>query len=206
MDLYQRYLFPWPTCECSNYFIRSLKSFWPFFQTRLIWKLNLHFNSRDLRYDQLSGVLPAGMCNRTYSYGCFIFSGRFSSNCTACNNLASPGELQALKDFYNSTNGGSWINSANWLIGDPCISSWFGITCNSGFSIVGLDLSNNNVIGNLYSIGNLSYLTKLALSGNGLTGSIPLSISGMNSLANLTMSSNQLSGTIPTLPGAISYL
>ena len=158
----------------------------------------------------MSGLLPAGMCNRTYSNGCSISSGRFTANCAGCNYLAPPAtsgaELQALKDFYASTSGGNWVNSANWLVGDPCISGWFGVTCNIGFSIVGLDLSNNNLVGTMSPIGNLIYLTKLALSGNGLTGSIPSSISGMTFLANMTMTNNHLSGTVPTLPNAIIYL
>ena len=165
---------------------------------------------RDLRNNLLSGAFPAGMCNRTYSNGCLIGSNRFTTSCSGCNFFAPATtslELQALKDFFNSTNGGSWINSTNWLIGDPCINGWYGVTCDNYFAVVTLDLTNNNVIGSLSaSIGNLINLTKLALSGNGITGSIPSSITSMNNLANLTLSGNQLNGTIPSVPGSISYL
>ena len=159
----------------------------------------------------MSGAFPAGMCGRTYTGGCFVTAGQFSTNCFGCNYLApiatSAAELQALKDFYSSTSGGSWSNSQSWLIGDPCISSWYGVTCNSAFAIVGLDLTNNNVVGPLpNSIGNLPYLTNLALGGNGITGSIPLSVSSMSSLTYLTLSRNQLSGPVPSIPAGIIYL
>ena len=151
------------------------------------------------------------MCNRTYSGGCLIVSGRFTTNCAGCNYLAplatSVAEFQALKDLYNTTNGGSWTNSQNWLVGDPCISGWFGVTCNSGYGIVSLDLSNNNVAGTLpNSIGNLTFLTKLALGGNGVTGSIPSSVSSMALLSYLLLSNNRLSGTVPALPAGLTSL
>ena len=171
---------------------------------------NFNWQCRDLRNDLFRGILPSGMCNRTYSNGCLIGSGRFTTNCTGCNYLAlaiSSAELQALVALYTSTNGGSWISSTNWLIGDPCISGWFGVTCDNNFAVMTLDLTNNNVTGSLSaSIGNLINLTKLALSGNGITGSIPSSIISMNNLTNLILSGNQLNGTIPSIPGTISNL
>ena len=165
---------------------------------------------RDLRNDLLSGAFPAGMCNRTYSNGCLIGRNRFTTNCAGCNFLApatTSVELQALRDFYNSTNGGSWINSTNWLIGDPCVNGWFGVTCDNNLAVVSLDLTKNNVTGSLLpSLGNLINLVKLALSGNRISGSIPSTISTMYSLTNLTLSNNQLNGSIPSVPGTISYL
>lgn len=37
--------------------------------------------------------------------------------------------VQALTEFYYSTNGTAWFNNANWLQGDPCFQLWFGIHC-----------------------------------------------------------------------------
>jgi len=40
-----------------------------------------------------------------------------------------PNERIALVAFYNATLGENWSNSSNWLNGDPCTNSWYGITC-----------------------------------------------------------------------------
>jgi hypothetical protein len=41
----------------------------------------------------------------------------------------SDAEKQALVDLYHSTNGEDWTTSTNWLVGDPCLGNWFGVTC-----------------------------------------------------------------------------
>lgn len=41
---------------------------------------------------------------------------------------ASDVERQALLDFYYSTNREGWTNSTGWLIGDPCVNEWYGVT------------------------------------------------------------------------------
>lgn len=40
-------------------------------------------------------------------------------------------ERQALVSFYGATNGTNWIDNGNWLEGDPCIDSWYGVFCNA---------------------------------------------------------------------------
>ena len=146
------------------------------------------------------------MCSRSYQQSCSIFgAGRFTANCTVCNyqvpTSTSAIDTQALKDFYNSNNGLTWISSQNWPVGDPCKNGWFGVTCDASLSVLGLDMTSNNVTGPLQnSIGNLTYLTRLAMGGNGLSGSIPSVLSGMLALTNLTLSFNRLSGIIPTWP------
>ena len=163
------------------------------------------YNNRDLRNNSLSGVLPSGMCSQFYPKGCSIATGRFTTNCNVCNYQAptttSAIDTQALKDFYTSTNGSGWISSQNWPTGDPCKSGWFGVTCDASLSVLGLDLTNNNIAGPLpSSIGNLMYLNKLALGGNGVQGFIPSFFSSMFTLTNLTLSYNRIGGSIPTLP------
>jgi hypothetical protein len=51
---------------------------------------------------------------------------------------ATPQQILALEELYNSTNGPSWINSTNWLEGDPCSNSWFGINCSETGAIIGM--------------------------------------------------------------------
>ena len=51
----------------------------------------------------------------------------------------------ALSLFYVATGGSSWTTKTNWMNGDPCSNSWFGVTC-SGSNVVSLSLANNNLI------------------------------------------------------------
>ena len=62
--------------------------------------------------------------------------------------VVAASERQALVDLYNASNGTSWSNSNNWLVGDPCDGSWNGVTCNVGqTTVTELDLSVNNLGG-----------------------------------------------------------
>ena len=38
-------------------------------------------------------------------------------------------QREALIALYSSTAGSRWTFSAQWLTGDPCLNSWFGVTC-----------------------------------------------------------------------------
>lgn len=40
-------------------------------------------------------------------------------------------EVSALEDLYEASGGENWLNSDNWLQGDPCANEWFGVTCDS---------------------------------------------------------------------------
>jgi hypothetical protein len=68
-----------------------------------------------------------------------------------------PSQTAALIDLYTATNGDSWSVNTNWLNGDPCNFSWYGVTCDSTFSNV----------------------TILSLDRNGLNGTIPSSLSAL---------------------------
>jgi Leucine-rich repeat (LRR) protein len=103
----------------------------------------------------------------------------------------------ALIDLYNSTNGPGWINHTNWLTAAP-VSTWFGVTLNSGRVSV-LALNNNKLAGTLTSsLGNLSELTILALRQNQLTGNIPATIGNLTKLYGLDVKYNQLGGALPS--------
>ena len=40
-----------------------------------------------------------------------------------------PRQASALSDLYQALGGESWSNNYGWLSGDPCTSSWSGISC-----------------------------------------------------------------------------
>ncbi|PKA63788.1 Putative leucine-rich repeat receptor-like serine/threonine-protein kinase [Apostasia shenzhenica] len=88
--------------------------------------------------------------------------------------------------------------------GDPCLpkeNSWTGVTCdvNNGFARVSiLDLTNHGISGTLSdSMGNLTAVSKIWLSGNKLTGSIP-EMGNLKELTSLRLADNQLTGSIPS--------
>ncbi|MEO6685759.1 MAG: hypothetical protein ABIN24_07335, partial [Dyadobacter sp.] len=110
----------------------------------------------------------------------------------------------ALIDLYNATGGTYWYNNLNWSVsgnpGDsPC--GWGGVTCNEeGTRVVKLLLPENDMLGSIPpSIGNLTALTHLDLSGAGrefvnLTGSIPAEIGNLTNLEYLDLSGNAFTG------------
>ena len=77
-------------------------------------------------------------------------------------------ERTALKEFYESTKGGEWTDSANWTDPYESICSWHRIICDENNThAVELNLTNNGLSGRLSeSIGRLSSLEILDLSDN----------------------------------------
>ncbi|PRP75484.1 tyrosine-protein kinase FRK-like [Planoprotostelium fungivorum] len=83
-------------------------------------------------------------------------------------------ELQALQLFYNVAGGGSWREESYWKGISVC--SFHGIKCSGGY-VVSMNLSNNNLNGQLVDIFNdLSYLQTLDLSENNLGSFYPDSL------------------------------
>ena len=117
-------------------------------------------------------------------------------------------ERNQLIALYNTTNGASWTNKTGWLgaAGSEC--SWTGITCDpKQVAVVGINLSNNNLVGPLPS-SFPSGLTSLNLSQNQLTGVLPTTLSTLlPALTTLDLSNNQLTGSIPnSLPSSLTTL
>ena len=72
-------------------------------------------------------------------------------------------QIEALTEFYESTNGDYWKNNGSWLDGDPCDNNWFGVMCNM----------------------NRDGVTYLILQGNNVTGMLPSSFTNINTLNGL---------------------
>jgi len=112
----------------------------------------------------------------------------------------------ALVDLYNSTNGASWHYHNNWLSGP--VKSWYGITLTDGNKRVSaIVLSGNNLTGALpLSLQNLSKLNWLHLFSNHLSGPIPPELGNLSGLTSLHLEENLLSGSIPPQLGDLSSL
>jgi Leucine-rich repeat (LRR) protein len=110
-------------------------------------------------------------------------------------------ERAALQAFYTSTNGASWANNTGWngVVGTEC--AWFGVTCSAGdANVTQINLSTNNLTGNLSSISAFTALTTFNVNNNNLTGNLP-ALSGLAALEFVFARSNNFSGSIPALSG-----
>ncbi|MCP5105074.1 MAG: hypothetical protein GY950_16925, partial [bacterium] len=125
------------------------------------------------------------------------------------------GERAALIALYNATNGDNWTDNSGWktppLAADGFAMPgrewiWHDVTV-EGDHVTKIRLSNNNLTGSIPAeIGNLSNLEWLILRSNQLSGSIPVELGNLSNLELLWLSNNQLSGSIPTELGNLSNL
>jgi len=133
-------------------------------------------------------------------------------------------ECQSLLELYNNTDGENWKNKTGWNeTNTPC--RWFGITCSGGSvrkielfddgskshegnnlngqipnlilpNLSSLNLSYNQLSGEIPNFSNLPNLLILHLHYNKLTGSLP-DFSNVPKLTEFWVYSNQLTGNIP---------
>ena len=66
-------------------------------------------------------------------------------------NVSTADDFAALSALYHSTRGVNWQTALNWMTGNPCTSSWFGVACNGTFGtgVTGLYLEQNRLQGSL---------------------------------------------------------
>jgi Leucine-rich repeat (LRR) protein len=118
-------------------------------------------------------------------------------------------ERAALIALYDATGGPQWISSTGWkgAAGTEC--SWSGVECDEAQStVVSIILRENRLTRTVPgSIGDLSNLQNLELSGNALRGSLPDAFSRLSKLKYLELSYNQFSGPLPSwLPSLTSLV
>jgi hypothetical protein len=78
----------------------------------------------------------------------------------------SAGELGALKQLYLATGGANWNLKNGWAADQNCCA-WSGIQCNAAGSVTALDLTSNNLSGNLPPVfDQLPNLASLRLISN----------------------------------------
>jgi len=80
----------------------------------------------------------------------------------------------ALVTLFNALNGPNWTNNENWLSSLP-VHEWYGVTTDDQERVIGLDLENNSLSGQLPPVlAELIHLRRLILTGNSeLAGPIP---------------------------------
>jgi Leucine-rich repeat (LRR) protein len=107
-------------------------------------------------------------------------------------------ERAALIDFYHATGGPGWARRDGWLgpAGTEC--TWFGVGCIGGTRVRFLALSANGLTGSLpASLRDLSQLLQLIVFENTLSGEIPTALADLAQLESLALQDNDFSGTLP---------
>lgn len=190
----------------------------------------------DVSTNLLDGLVPPNLCNGNQLTELILFQNNFSGplpdtygNCSALvkvevyeNSLSGPVPIglwgsplmQFLTLYDNKFNGtigtgigmatnlGSLLLNENGFTGS--IPSEIG---QIGSALHKLDMSGNDLSGPIpLEIGNLSSLQDLYLDANALIGSIPPTIGNLTRLVQLNLSCNGLTGMIPASLGALTDL
>jgi hypothetical protein len=112
--------------------------------------------------------------------------------------LSDTHERAILKELFMATNGFRWIRSDNWL-SNVSICKWFGVECTSDLAVYKISLPNNNLSGTYSSIPFLSQFSRLHivdLSYNQLSGQL-VDDNIVGSVTSLDLSHNNIGGTLP---------
>ena len=119
--------------------------------------------------------------------------------------LPSP-DREALVALYNATGGANWTRNTNWLTNAP-VDQWDGVTTDSQGRVTELNLTSNQLMGEIPpELADLTSLKLLGLGRNELTGPIPTWLGGMTNLEELYLGENELTGTIPAELGSLTKL
>lgn len=112
----------------------------------------------------------------------------------------------ALEAFYEATGGPSWTNNGGWATPAP-LNDWFGVRTDSRGRVTVLDLSDNNLVGEIApELGNLTALETFLADDNELTGEIPPELGDLTALRSFWAARNQLIGEIPPEFGNLTAL
>jgi len=124
----------------------------------------------------------------------------------------SPAEKQALLDFYNATNGPSWVSendsdvTNDWDFTGNVTDDWHGIQLTNGH-VTRLNLSSNGLLGALpNNIDDLAFLERLYLNSNQLSGTLPSELGNLSNLTHLHLYINSFTGNIPPELGNLGQL
>ncbi|WP_051327464.1 leucine-rich repeat domain-containing protein [Desulfatibacillum aliphaticivorans] len=126
-------------------------------------------------------------------------------------------ERAALIALYTAAGGSSWTNASGWKeeplaedgFAEPGTEAgWYGVTCNNDEShVTGLALSGNGLTGTIPAdVSDLLLLETLDLSKNAIEGEIPASLGSLSALTGLYLHRNQLEGSLPASLGNLGAL
>ena len=150
--------------------------------------------------------LPLGYLNIGDTYVCPHIDGEFREwldGIPDARGLWCPPTLTerfALAEFYTAAGGDSWTSNSGWGSDSVASNNWHGVTVSAEDSLVQrLALPGNGLTGSLApAIGNLRKLETLDMGNNGLSGGIPVAITSMDALDTIRISGNTgMDGPLP---------
>ncbi len=107
-------------------------------------------------------------------------------------------QCETLLQLYQTTNGESWVNNANWDGENP--NNFALVTTDNTGNVLELTLNDNRLTGYLPDLSKLTDITKLTLHSNRLAGDVP-DLSNLINLTNVNLRNNKFSGSIPDFSG-----
>jgi hypothetical protein len=109
-------------------------------------------------------------------------------------------QVAALMEFYESTGGKNWKYNTGWGSNSISPCQWFGVLCGNmdgSESVIRILLNLNGLTGSIpASISKLTHLQSLQIAGNSLTGAVPSSIASLP-LQVLDLADNKFTGEMP---------
>ena len=140
-----------------------------------------------LDHNQLTGVIPTELGGLTSLLYLSLWSNQLSGSIPAGVGVAA--DRGALEGFYDATDGPNWAVGTNWLSGAP-LSAWHGVTTGADGRVTELSLSGNQLTGTIpVALEQLENLEQLILSGNDeLTGQLPEELRHLSNLGILNVS------------------
>ena len=92
---------------------------------------------------------------------------------TLVGGFCNDSDRSVLEALYEAADGEGWTRSDGWG-GDGALSEWYGVTVDALGRVTALDLSGNGLTGHIpIVLGRLSQLRELRLDGNALSGRLP---------------------------------
>lgn len=127
------------------------------------------------------------------------------SNILDCPNACQVSDSLALVALYNATAGSGWVTG--WNLNQPVCTPWSGVELDASGYVITIQLSGNNLTGTLpLEIGNFSRLSSLQLDNNNISGNIPAEVGNLSELTILFLDNNDFTGTLPSSFGNLDQL
>jgi hypothetical protein len=115
------------------------------------------------------------------------------------------GDREALEALFLATGGAGWEDRTDWMTSKET-STWYGVTSDENGQVVGLDLSNNNLVGKCAARLRCARTVRQCMTRVSVPGTIPPQIGMLRGLSKLYLRSNQLEGTVPEEMGNLPLL